>query len=163
MHSRSVAPVSPDTRLLGVGARGFSVVELLLSLSILVLIAAMTLPAVDRWQRERPIHEATALLLEQLQQARLLAIQQGIPVAFRYESGSSTFQIESGEPRTVRDFHLPEGVHIVSPQGSGQDQSAPLWFSANGTSRDTTLDLSDTEGRTQHIQIRRLTGGAALQ
>ncbi len=136
--------------------------ELLLSLAILVLIAAMTLPAVDRWRRERPIHEATALLLEHLQQARLLAIQQGHPVAFHYDSSSSTFRIESGEPRTTREFRLPEGVQIAPPQTTGLGQSDPLWFYSNGTSRDASLDLLDTDGRTQRIQIRRLTGGAAL-
>ncbi len=145
------------------GGRGFSVIELLLVLSILVLIAALTLPAVERWQGERPIREASDQLLDQLRLARLQAIDQGQPVAFRYRLGSSEFSIESGQPPLLIEDQLPETVQFGPVKSQSADWSDPLWFHANGTSQDAALELVDDEGRTQHLVVRRLTGGVAIE
>ena len=145
------------------GGRGFSVIELLLVLSILVLIAALTIPAVERWQGERPIREASDQLLDQLRLARLQAIDQGQPVAFRYRLGSSEFSIKSGEPPRLVEDHLPETVQFGPAKSQTAEWSDPLWFHANGTSQDADLELVDDEGRTQHLVVRRLTGGVAIE
>lgn len=137
---------------------GFTLVELLIVLAILVVVSAATVPALGRWQRELPMREATSLVKERLLQARLLAIDRGISVAFLFQPNEPRFCLQWGNPPVTDAVELPNGIRFASVEQRSAAWSNPIWFHPNGTATDAELSLLDDSGSMQRVVVRRLTG-----
>ncbi|WP_425472640.1 pilus assembly FimT family protein [Tepidimonas alkaliphilus] len=64
---------------------GFTLIELLVVLTLMALVATLTLAAWSRWQEGQAYREAVHHIHQGLLQARHLAFQQALPVAYVFD------------------------------------------------------------------------------
>lgn len=165
-------------------ASGFTLMELLLVLSVLIALMAVTLPGVLRWHRHFPLEQATSLLQQQLQETRLGAIQTGQPWrlvlptstsgGYRERLASATrvsgSSLSSGRMKeldisqssmisSVR-FQWPTGIQCELLSANPADHG--VIFQPDGTAADRDLRLSNPFGSSNVIRIIRLTGQAKI-
>jgi prepilin-type N-terminal cleavage/methylation domain-containing protein len=170
---------------------GFTLLELVLVLSLLVLVAAMSWPSFDAWFQGHRLGQAVDIIRTQLIRARTQAMEEGRPYRFYYETGTGVFRIAPDEvenwpelagaafgPRTssmglapglMLEDSLPEGVQILSPLAQ-----APPTFSleADGTAKLFAIDGSempvmpilfmDVRGTSRLIEVRAVTGSTSV-
>lgn len=111
------------------GEAGFTVLELLTVLVILGIVLAWGVPSMQGFADRTRTRRALDGVVADLAQARLLAIEQGRPVAFRV--GGTTYSIEAmgvtGDWELIRSLRLGDGSGV--PHFTGQ---AVLEFSSRG-------------------------------
>ncbi len=114
--------------------RGFTLVEMLVVMSIALLAAALVVPAIVAILDGRKVAEAAELVARQLQLARQEARGKGLTMEVRFLEKDDkwfalqTFQVTSGSSKAVSRFtRLPEGIVItgISPTTSPLIASAP--------------------------------------
>lgn len=71
--------------------RGFTLLEVVIVLSIMVVLASLSWPAMLRYVRERAIREQAHVVRIELAGARIRAIDTGLVYQFRYEPGGRRF------------------------------------------------------------------------
>jgi prepilin-type N-terminal cleavage/methylation domain-containing protein len=92
--------------------RGFTLLEVLLVLTILVVMASFTWPSLMRYIRERGIREQAHTVRVELNNARIKAIDQGLTYQFRFEPGGRRF--------VVLPYDRPDvGTSTTGGSGSG--------------------------------------------
>lgn len=169
-------------------ASGFTLIELLMVLSLLIMLTAVSLPGIVRWQRTLPLDQATSLLQQQFQETRLVAIQTGhpwrlvlpdsgrsgyrepVPAAGsvvqtlasigRSTAGQNAFRQNDPVLRDATDFQWPVGIRCEVL--SAGDTSSSFVFQPDGTATDRQLRLSNDYGHSQILQLVRLTGQATI-
>ena len=104
------------------GARGFTLIEMLVILAIAGLIASLAFPAVERGFTRQAFEGAAAQLDGALRSARADALRTGRPVV------------------VVLPKDLPAGITIAAPE-------RPLIFYADGSSSGAALALNAGERR----------------
>ena len=65
-------------------ARGFTLIELAITVSVLGFLIMMGLPAMTEWLQNLQIRTAADVALQGLQTARAEAVQRNVPVRFQY-------------------------------------------------------------------------------
>ncbi len=151
-------------------AGGFTIVELLMVLGILVVLTSVTLPSILRWQRGLSMEQGISTLQIQLQETRLAAIRSGEAWNLVLPQNQSP-----GLRQAVRDtaavdrrlqFHWPGGLKCseLSPatSTSRSDQPTRIICQPDGTVSDCTLRLTDSNGHQTLLRIDRLTGMASV-
>ena len=141
----------------------FSLVEMLLVLAILGVVTALTVPAIDHWQRAQQLQAAVDLVRSELLDARRTAIDTGRSVAFEYQPGSGRYAVREESADRVHEGQLAESVRFGLLSAPRQQSWPALWFHPNGTAVDHSVPVSDDVGRTQHLVVRRLTGGVIVE
>lgn len=140
---------------------GFTLVELLLTLAILVTVTAVSIPAMRRSQQDAALREGLDLVKSRLMQARLAAMDLGEPTSFAVRIDHSTFRIQLERSQPVITVSLPDGVRFVAEGKRSGEWSLPIWFFPNGTAMDAAITLSDDRQQTQTVVVRRLTGAVS--
>ena len=140
---------------------GFTLVELLLTLAILVTVTAVSIPALRRSQQDAALREGVDLVKSRLLQARLAAMDRGESTSFAVQIDHSTFRIQPEHSQPVITESLPDGVRFIAEGKRSGEWSSPIWFFPNGTAIDAVVTLSDDRQQTQTISVRRLTGGVS--
>ncbi|MFV0444466.1 MAG: prepilin-type N-terminal cleavage/methylation domain-containing protein [Planctomycetaceae bacterium] len=72
---------------------GFTLLEVILVLTILLVLASLTWPPLLRYIRERSIREQAHTIRVELNNARIKAIDQGLTYQFRFEPGGRKFVV----------------------------------------------------------------------
>lgn len=108
--------------------RGFTLVELLLVITLMTLGTAIALPRLARAAGETDLHQEAARMVTALGEARATAIRLGVPA--RLTLGDSTYAVDATIAGTVtRVWQMPgpafRGIVIT---GAG----APLAFAPSG-------------------------------
>ena len=98
-------------------ARGFTLLELLIVLAVLVLLVAIAWPALRRPLLSSVTHEAAQQLVQDVAAARLIAIESGRTLAMRFEPGGSRYEFSPAEPG---------GENERSGAGDGSDVVAEM-------------------------------------
>lgn len=80
---------------------GFTLVELLVVLTILGLLIGMSWPSVTRLMSRTRVKEAAKHVRTELGEARLKAIESGTPQVFRFQPGTGYFEIRPKEEETA--------------------------------------------------------------
>lgn len=83
--------------------RGFTILELILVLVIIVIIASLAIPSLDRMLAKAEFKEGVIALQTDLQQTRLLAMKTGIPYVLLYRKNTNMYRIF---PKSVYDDFL---------------------------------------------------------
>ncbi len=91
-------------------ARGFTLLELLLALAVMIAVLGLTWPAVGRFLGEQPIKNAVESARTGLAGTRQKSMSSGLVYQFRYEPGGDRF--------VVLPFELD--AQQVTPGGTGQ-------------------------------------------
>jgi prepilin-type N-terminal cleavage/methylation domain-containing protein len=135
--------------------RGYTLIEIMLVLALLVVLAALALPVLDLFQAGPRLTAATDTVREFLTQARTRAIQDRRPYRFAVKDGSGDFRVapDSSDfwpdspsssipaladdaPFVVEGTLPPKVVFDVAGSGAGSgggDWTAVVTFQADGT------------------------------
>lgn len=144
--------------------QGFSLVELLLVLSLMVVLTSLTLPGVLRWQNGVGMERALSLLQVQLQETRLCAIKSGEPWKLVLpQNGRPGQRQQTAESVMVdkrHEFSWPAGISCLNMET--QTPEIAIICHPDGTVTACTLQFKDAHGQQTMLQIDRLTGAASI-
>ena len=168
----------------------FSMLELMLVLAIVVVVAALAVPAVQGTISNQAITSGADRIRVAMGQARVQAIRTGTVCAFFYQRngqwfdvaaladhGRLTSQQRGGRPLTIEDRDvsdnwLPRQVRFVggetqldsrsesTKESTGVAAIDAVLFYPDGTSQDAKLYVQDERGRLMAVELRGLTGQA---
>lgn len=130
------------------GARGFTLLEMLVVLAVLSLLAGVTLP----YLRFSGIDARTAAqdVTAELSLARARALAERRPAALSFDVAQGRFGLDG-----VLDHELPKGIHLTASLPSGQTNG--VVFFPDGGSTGGRLTLSG-RGRDASIEVDWLAG-----
>ena len=166
---------------------GYTLLELLLVLAILVAIAGLSWPSVNRLLEDLTVKEAVEPVRAELARTRIRALDAGVTWQFRFEPDGRKYlmvpyefdELEADEdvqqqqlasfPRMAGE--LPESVlgteqlsqEAVTglPEGKSLSEanwSPPLLFYSDGAATDAAFDIVSEDKRFQRLTLRALTG-----
>ncbi len=142
--------------------RGFTLVEMLLTLAIIVAVSAMAWPMLDKPLASRRLHSAADEVRTRLCKARFEAMRSGQVYAFRYQLGGDRFRTEPEDPaaalagiqtetsdasddefRTADedaasgDMALPEGMTFLAEESGDEGMPPALAAAETGPAAET--------------------------
>jgi Tfp pilus assembly protein FimT len=154
--------------------RAITLLEVLLVLALLVILSAMTWPALDRPMANQRLRKAADQVRTAWTRARVEAMTTGQTFAFRCTIGENRFEIaaqagpeavdvppaDQAAPAAASRRHtLPEDVRFAGGQTLFDGQlSEPILFYPDGTTSTATLILENRHQRQIEISLRGLTG-----
>ena len=156
-------------------ADGFTLVELLLVLALIVLLGTMAAPSLSGALAKARINSAAEELATAWGQARLEAIRSGEPIAFRCQLGTSNYFVgplsavmqQAGQPSDKElssvtfkqiSFGEPEDMPPADP-----GVVAILVFQADGATRDAYAVIESENGALRRIVLEGLTCAAEIE
>lgn len=110
--------------------KGLSLVELLVTMSVMVLLITMAAPSMAEFLRNARLREASNTVTIVLQQARGEAIKRNEPVTFRIDGSALTVSDSAGT--VLRNEALPEGVVAAAQRVSDNAAASEIRFGGAG-------------------------------
>jgi prepilin-type N-terminal cleavage/methylation domain-containing protein len=162
---------------------GYTLLEMMLVLALIVLLAAMAYPSIDSMYADLKVQAAADEVRAQFVQARTQAVNEGRPYRFSVVPngdrcrisplGGSALAGESDEPAVERSIlavrTLPKGITFrmgENSQGAGGDGegfTTVAVFLPDGTAQeDCDIILSARDARPLVLKLRALTGGVTV-
>ena len=139
---------------------GFTLVELLLTLAVLVTISTVAMVPIAKWQKSMPLDQSIAILQQELSTTRLMAIDEAARYSITFDAESNSFDrkcTSAGNDVGVQSFQLMPGVRFVVSSDSPA-KSQHILFQSDGTVTDGVVVLQDSNGVQAAIRMERLTG-----
>jgi general secretion pathway protein H len=134
------------------GKRGFTLLELLVVLAIMVLLAGAWPFAARRLFPTQQLRNESQSLLAALRSARMIARLRGTPQTIELLQGGNGYQANS------ESHELPTGL-IARLRSNDASQPTGVRFFSDGSSSGGVIDL-ELSNRTVSIEIGRITGRA---
>ncbi|MBI2461976.1 MAG: GspH/FimT family pseudopilin [Candidatus Rokubacteria bacterium] len=138
---------------------GFTLLELLVVLAILVVSAALVLPSLGPGTATLRLRAEARSIVALLRQARQLAVSQRRPHTVAIDSLGHAVVIrgdDAGSP--VSRLPLTGEVRLKAEEGEPS-----LTFTPRGTARETTWLLEGAGGRRYRIHVEAVTGRVSLR
>lgn len=175
--------MSADRRQ-AVGRAAFTLIEVILTMGLLVMLAAILWPIAGGWREAGKLDRSADHLRAMLEGARLRAIEDGVPVRFALQPNSNVYRVEIAgqpmaapvEPQTdpqqrpeefdeasfVGLHELEEGLQfVVVQQGDASQGNAgeyAIIYQPDGTTTDAEFMVIDSQNIGRVFTIRGLTG-----
>ncbi len=168
---------------------GYTLLEMLLVLAVMVLLGAIVLPAVSQPLGKSELRDAAKQVRTQLARARLEAIESGRVYQFRFQPGRRTFEVavkpslggddESDDDQPLQG-ELPSGVCFHDQQAAKRpgadettsdvdfeetgsaDWSEPILFYPNGRTTSARIWLAGGRDYYLDVVLRGVTGSATV-
>ena len=151
------------------GVRGFSLTELMIVISILGALLAVSSPALSRFAANWRLNGAASTMAMSLRAARSTAVNKNIDVVFIFDQDAGEYYfledtngngVSDGGERETGVQELPKGVTIEDftvPQAS-------ITFSSKGSTSDGgTIVMTGRGGRQVQIRVYSGTGNVAVE
>jgi prepilin-type N-terminal cleavage/methylation domain-containing protein len=153
---------------------GFTLFELMLVMMLILIAAALSIPAIDAMMADGRVKAARDMVRARWADIRGRAMKEGRPYKFLVISNTGKFKIEPEDPNAPSDTdedplvlegELPETVLFHLDAGgaaptAGSDYQALAVYLADGTARDDVqimFGTADVPGKIG-LQLRALTG-----
>jgi prepilin-type N-terminal cleavage/methylation domain-containing protein len=169
--------------------RGYTLLELTLVLAILLVLAGLAWPGIQRTYRQHQLQTAVEDVRGHLAACRMKAIDTGLVYQFVYETGGRRYYVlpfeaddgsSSAAPPSISG-ELGETLQFEDPEGAAADGvplpavgrsagdllgagglSTPILFSPDGTATDASFDVVDDEGQYVRLSVRGLTAAVSV-
>jgi prepilin-type N-terminal cleavage/methylation domain-containing protein len=157
---------------------GFTLLELMLVMMIILVAAAISIPAIDAMMSDGRVKAARDMVRARWADIRGRAMKEGRPYQFSIISGTGKFKIEPEDPNAPSDTdesplilegELPEHVLFNLDAGgagpsAGSDYQALAVYLADGTARDDVrIMFGKADGPASiGLQVRALTGAVTM-
>ncbi len=105
---------------------GFTLIEMLLVLALLVAIMATTYPTLARLRLEHQLKQGAEMVRLQVASTRLHALESGMEYQFRYEPGGKHFLAVPAEYMAIQ-------AQAAAAQSSGNSAAPSLYWKTEGT------------------------------
>jgi type IV fimbrial biogenesis protein FimT len=126
--------------------RGFTIVELLISLAVLAIMLALGAPSFAEWLQNQQIRVATEAVLNGLQVARAEAVRRNTPVRFQFVSDfTASCTLASNTSNWVVSLTTPVAACNVVPSDTTAPQILQERLAAEGTNS-AVLTAVDSSG-----------------
>jgi len=158
--------------------RGFTTLELLVVISILLIMAAIALPNLSGWARNQRLKGVARDLMSHFQFARLEAIKRSTTIALAFnpgagEVGNYTVFVDDGAgggtagnliqdnetEATLRRAIMPLGVTLTSTFTGDRAGYNARGFPVLGNGGTVTLS---TDSRSYQVEMKQTSGGLSL-
>lgn len=97
---------------------GFTLVELLVVLTILGLLVGMSWPSLTRLMSRTRVKEAAKSVRTELGETRLRAIESGMPQIYRFQPGTGLFEVRPKEEETAGPAVLESALEQLSDEAA---------------------------------------------
>ena len=139
------------------GARGFSLIEMMVVVLILAIVATTAIPNLIAWRSGMKLRAAVNELRNDLESARARAVKENakVTVAFIPAAGQYRLTYQDPDANTIllKSQTLPAGVRIASENPVYTLNSDSTSFSSRGTADPGTIVLANQQGKTSAISI----------
>lgn len=145
---------------------GFSLLELLVTCSLLVIVVVLALPMVGGITLSDPLAGSAARIAALVDSARATALRTGTSQILFIDGGNGRLWFESeppGQPMENRrgsSVQLPTGVLlrkvVVVRDAAPAGGLVRLWVSRRGTVAPAVLELGDRQGKTLRLTVHAL-------
>ena len=136
------------------GQRGFTLMEVLLSVSIIGILVGLSAPVYETFVRRNDLDLATQNIAATLRRAQLYARNGNYDAAWSVEIQSGTVTLFQGTNFGGRNTNYDETYTMpgtVTPSGTGEVQFAQ--FTADPTPTSSTITLTSTTSSVRTITV----------
>ena len=143
---------------------GFTGVEMLGVVAIIILISASAIPAITPFLKSQRLNKGARIVQAQALAARVMAINERIQRRLVFDSTYSKLSIVGADTTILtRDEFLPGTIEFGTSTGTWTVGTSTVSFNPNGTADTTTLGtdtvtIQDKLGNTKNLKIISYTG-----
>ena len=115
----------PPARLPRRAARGFSIIEVVITIAVMGILLAAAMPSIGDWLRSVRVRNATEGIVNGLQQARAEAVRRNRPVSFSLVTADAARPTELSNSCALASNSASWVVSLNSPAGTCGTEPSP--------------------------------------
>ena len=152
--------------------RGFSLLELLITLTLMAVLLTIAVPSLRRWQKQLPLEQAASVFQQLAAKVRLDALRNGRPTLLTIDPSGTLLipTVSQAATREVQTLKLPKGIrlqHWLPPRQQPPaflkpDGRLELTFRPDGSATPASLTIRDQAGQSLCLVISRLNGDVSV-
>jgi type II secretion system protein H len=147
-------------------ASGFTLVELIIVMTLLAIVAALSVPSLSRSMRQRNLDEEATRLLALTEYGRDEAVSQGVPMILWIDAQSQRYGVEpkagfDSDDTRARDYEMNPDVRVeIDKAGATGGIVEAMEFEPDGALANSSVDAVRLVDRFDSaISISRTTDG----
>lgn len=125
MLNAPARPAVPSPRRLRRAARGFSIIELVITIAVMGILLAAAMPGIGDWLRSVRVRNAAEGIVNGLQQARAEAVRRNRPVSFSLVTSDAASPTELSNSCALASNSASWVVSLNSPAGACGTAASP--------------------------------------
>lgn len=152
--------------------RGFTLLELIITLTLMAILLAIAVPSLRRWQNQLPLEKAASLVQQLAAKVRLDALRNGRTSRLTLDSSGTLLipSVSQAAARELPNVKLPRGIILQpyipprqpKPAFIKPDGQLELNFKPDGSATPASLNIRDQSGRSLCLVVSRLNGNVSI-
>ena len=138
-------------------SRGFTLLELLMSMAVGVILTAVSVPMVNSSLVNYRMNSSVTMVSSAINSARYQAIYQGYPFTLTFTKSGGTYQLASQKPPATSFSNVGGAIPFEGGGMALNQDTVTLRFSPGGVVTSSAGDMSDIEltykGQTRKIAV----------
>lgn len=132
--------------------KGFTLTEILVSLSVVVILATISLPFIKRYQPNLKLDGASRDLASDLRLAQQYSISEQVSYYIDISTSTKQYKLyKTGSTTPVKTYSLPNEISFQSVNGLSSDR---VTFNAYGAVSDSGSIVLSTSQKSKTINIK---------